>query len=100
MLDELQFRKASDNDGSLLPRTVYLPELDMEIVIPPPAQAPRRELPQNAIDANPRVKLLKASMTSGGVSFPKPSPLPKQLRYDFRLFSGDLLTNGDRPQPP
>jgi hypothetical protein len=80
MLDELQFRKTSANYDSLLPRTIYLPELDMEIVIPPPVQVPRRELPSNTIDINSRVKLLRTSVAFGGVSFPKPCPLPKPPR--------------------
>jgi len=80
MLDELQFRKPSDNDVSLHPRTIYLPELDMEIVIPPPVQVPRRELPVKIADINSRVKLLRTSVAFGGVSFPKPYPLPKPPR--------------------
>ena len=79
MLDELQFRKTSDN-GAPLPRTIYLPELDMEVVIPPPVQGPRRELPSNTVDINSRVRLLRTSMTFGGVSFPKPCPLPRLPR--------------------
>ena len=81
MLDELQFRRTSDNDASL-PRTIYLPELDMEVVILPPAHASHRELPTDTVDINSRVKLLRSSMSFGGVSFPKPSPLPKPPRYD------------------
>jgi len=84
MLDELQFRRTSDN-GSTLPRTIYLPELDMEVVVLPPAYAPGRELPSNAADIDSRVKFLKTSMTFGGVSFPKPYSLPKPPRYDRRL---------------
>jgi hypothetical protein len=68
------------NDATLRPRTVYLPELDMEIVIPPPAQVPRRELPANTIHVNSRVKLLRTSAAFGGVSFPRPCPLPKPPR--------------------
>ena len=84
MLDELQFRKPSDN-GSTLPRTIYLPELDMEVVILPPAYTPGRELPSNPADIDSRVKFLRTSMTFGGVSFPKPYSLPKPPRYDRRL---------------
>ena len=91
MLDELQFRKPNDNDASLLPRTIYLPELDMEIVIPPPVQVPRRELPANATDINSRVKLLRTSVAFGGVSFPKPRPLPKPPRWDSPLRGPQVL---------
>jgi len=80
MLDELHLRKPNHNDVSPLPRTLYLPELDMEIVIPPPVQVPRRELPTNTIDIDSRVKLLRTSVAFGGVSFPKPCPLPKPPR--------------------
>ena len=81
MLDELQFRRTNDNDASL-PRTIYLPELDMEVVILPPAHVPPRGLPSDTVDVNSRVKYLRTSMNFGGVSFPKPSPLPKPPRYD------------------
>ena len=84
MLDELQFRKPND-DGVTLPRTIYLPELDMEVVVLPPAYAPGRELPSNAADIDSRVKFIRTSMTFGGVSFPKPYSLPKPPRYDQRL---------------
>ena len=64
------------------PRTVYLPELDMEIVIPPPVQAPRRKLPTDGPPVNLRVQLLRnsASNTSGVIRHPGPSPLPKPPR--------------------
>ena len=80
MLDELQLRKANTDDVTLLPRRFYLRELDMEIVIPPPVQVPRRELPANTPHINSRVKLLRTSVSFGYVSFPKPCPLPKPPR--------------------
>ena len=80
MLGGLQFRNPNTNDGSRRPRTVYLPELDIEVVIPPPVPVPRRELPANTIHVNSRVKLLRTSVAFGGVSFPKPGPLPKPPR--------------------
>lgn len=78
MLDELHLRKTSNNDASL-PRTIYLPELDMEVVIPP-VREPHREPPSNTVDLNSRVKLLRTSVAFGGVSFPKSCPLPKSPR--------------------
>lgn len=80
MLDELQFRKPNAADVALQPRRMYLPELDMEIVIPPPVRVPRRELPPNTPHINSRVKLLRTSVAFGGVSFPKSCPLPKPPR--------------------
>ena len=97
MLDELQFRKPNDDDVSL-PRTMYLPELDMEIVIPPPVQVPRRELPMNITNINSRVKLLRTSVAFGGISFPRPCLLPKPPRWDLALRgSQDFPTNPDCP---
>lgn len=80
MLDERQVREPNANDASLPPRTMYLPELDMEIMIPPRVQVPRRELPVDNALINSRVKLLRTSVAFGGVSFPKPCPLPKPPR--------------------
>lgn len=79
MLDRLQSQAPNNDDVSHLPRTTYLPELDIEIEVPP-VQVPRRELPANTIDINSRVKLLRTSVAFGGVSFPKPCPLPKPPR--------------------
>jgi len=82
MLDELQFRRTNDN-GASLPRTIYLPELDMEVVVLPPAQVPHRELSSDTVDVSSRVKFLRTSMTFGGATFPKPCPLPKPPRYGW-----------------
>ena len=96
MLDELRSCTQNTNGAQ---RTMYLPELDMEIVIPPPTQVPRRELPAGTPCANSRVKLLRTSAAFGGVSFPRPCPLPKPPRWD-RLFPIQVRRQADVDPAP
>ena len=80
MLGKPECQEPNNNEASPLPRTMYLSELDMEVVIPPPVQVPRKELPANATEISSRVKLLRTSAAFGGVSFPKPCILPMPPR--------------------